>query len=331
MGLFGNMFFGRRSYNGLTDEQRMLLRQIRQDRSKAYRLVRILVIFAAIMAAAFLVIGIMVEDFRKPWVFEFCLVVFALCAGGALCLPWITQFHRDKKQAEKGEKLAAWRKPLIFVAFGLIALCTVLWVISVFTIGDPTLQAVIESNSEGIELGSFNFLRAAIVMTAQVAVLSIVGTGILRYGKTQYLPLRIIMYIALGYLDIWLSWLTVSITLEGIENGTVYPISVTLLWVIAILAAVGLFAAASIIAQQRRKKELELIMKGDVAALTEGDVELLGTQANTANMFRTETNSNGASKSSPEEQLERIAELRDKGIITEEEYRRKRQDIIDKM
>lgn len=327
------LFFGRRRYqNAMTDEYRAALKQLRQQQSKLYRGVRAAVIFMAIMAAVFMALCFAVKSLRVPFLFKFCLVVFALCLGGAACLPWITQFERDRRRKARGEEVANWRFYIAYGFFAFIGVCTLLWVIAVFIIGGNIIENILNSTGAEISSGEFTLLRVAIFLSLQAVVGSVVATGILRHGK-RYLVPHCIMYVALGYLDIYLSWMALGITVKGIEENTFPPISVTFLWVLAIMTGVAFLIAAFLLNAQTRRKEIELLMKGDVKALTEGDVDLIDAQASTANMYRSEDESKAAPapERSVEEQLAKLQELLDKGIITEEEYAEKRKDIIAKM
>ncbi len=326
MGIF-NLFFGNR-YGNMSEEYRAALRQLRKQRSAYYRGVRIAVIFASILSIVLLVLCLIVEDLRKPALVKFCFVVLALSFGGAACLPWITQIERDKKRRKNGEAVKGWHFYLAYAFFAFIGICTILWVIAVFVVGDNIITKVSDGND--IPKNAFTFLRAAIIITIQAVYGSVIATSILRHGKS-YLVLHIIMFVTLGYLDFWLSWVAGGITVNKLEAGNFPPINNPILWVLAVLTGVALIIAASILSSQTRRKEIELIMKGDVKTLTEGDADLIDAKAATANMYRSDDEKKPSDVKSPEEQLAKIAELRDKGLITEEEYAQKRQDIINKL
>ena len=334
------LFTGNRRNNnkgGMSDEYRAALREMRKQQSKLYRNVRTIVIIVSVVMAALFVLALLVSDLRKPGVFKFVFIVLAFCAGGGMWLPWITQYERDRKKAANGENVAAWRKYIVYVFWGLIAVCSLLWAISVFIVGDGVALLINQIKNDADEMidlsKQFMMLRAAIVVTLQTAVGSIIVSGSMRYGK-NYLLLRVITYAALLYLDFWLSWFVGGVTFYGLEHGFT-PISNTMLWVIAILMIVAMATAGGIYSGQARRKEIELFMKGDTKALLEGDVDLIDAESNTT----TETSpvtpaaapSSQSSAKDPEQQLVKIKELLDKGIITEEEYQAKRKDIIDKM
>ncbi len=331
MGMF-DLFFNRRRYasRGMADEYRAALRQIRQQRSKYYRAVRIAVIFAAALAFVFFVIAIAVPSLRHPASFKLCFVVLALALGGAACLPWITQIERDRRRKAKGEDVPNVRFYVAYAFFAFIGLCTVLWVISVFVIGDGILMNLIEDKAEEISSGSFTFLRIAIIISVQAAVGSVIATGLLRHGK-KYLVLHVVMYAALLYLDFWVSWVAGGITVLGIEEGTFPPISNVILWVLAVMTCAAFLIAALILARQTRRKEIELIMKGDVKTLTEGDVDLIDAQVATASMYRPQEPASAPQGQSAANRLRELKELLDDGIITQEEYEEKRKRILSEM
>ncbi len=315
----------------MNEQSRQAMRQMRKHRSKAYRAVQICVIFACVLAVILGVIGLVTESLRKPWLFKFVFLVLALCLGGWVSLPWITQAERDRRLLARGENVPAWHKTVIYTFFGIIALCTVMWVIAVFVIGDGVILKLIQG--EDVKRGSFTFLEFAIVLTVQAGVATAIAVTTLRYGK-NYLPLRCIAYVAGLYLDIWFSWLVVAffgaIASPSEGGGFVCPpITNPALWVPAILTAAALAVAASILLQTSRRKELELWMKGDVDKLTDGDVDLIDAKAE-EDPFAPAPAPAPAGKSA-EEKLDELNSLYEKGYLTEEEYAAKRKEIIDNM
>lgn len=334
MGLF-NIFLGGSGRHGssMPEQYRNALRQMRKLRSKAYRTLRMIIIFAVALNLTLFILTFLVASMRNPILYEFIFIVFALCFGGALCLPWITQLERDKRRRQKGEKVSKGRNVMAYLFFVFIGVCVAFWIISVFTVGSDIFNAM--WNKDEVRFSTFTPLRAAIILSLQALYFTVILTTSLRYGK-NYMGLRVVMYIALGYLDIWISWIVAIVTLDRIDAHALPPITFTPLWVIAVLMAVMLAVAGGIFGAQARRKEIELFMKGDIKNLAEGDVDLI--DAETTSSVYTDTPSPApapapapAPQKSVEEQLAKIAELRDKGIITEEEYQAKRKDIIDKL
>lgn len=275
MGLF-NLFFGggysyHRNNNSTQEEYRRALREIRKLKSRLYRLIRTAVILAAVLATALLVMSTFVKDLQHAWLFKLVFAIYALCAGGGMALPWITQYERDKRRAAKGAFVAPWRTWVIYAFWGFIAICTLLWIISVFVISDDAADLLTKGNGDFNE--SFVMLRVSIIFTLQLTVGSIIATSTLRHGM-NYIGLRLVIYVTILYLDFWLSWFVGGITVPKLV-GEVYfaPIRATGLWVIAVLAAVMLLAAGAIFGNQTRRNEIELFLKGDIEALTGGDVD----------------------------------------------------------
>ena len=334
MGLFDFFFSGgsssSRRYGGMSEEYRAALRELRKQRSPWYRGVRAAVIIVGALAVALLILAFVVSDLRTEIVFKLDFCVIAIVAGGSLCLPWITELSREERRKAKGENIPKWHKWVAFAFFGLIGVTTIFWIVSVFTLGDA-IQNLIDDADTLIDPKAFTPLRVSVILTIQVLLGSVIAVSTLRFGK-KYLGLRIVMYVTLAYLDFWLSWVVGSITVNKLNNSEVTPIFQTIWWVIAVLSAVGLGAAAGIFGAQARRKEIELIIKGDTKNLTEGDVDLLDAQT-TSSVYTDSPKpvDNTPAGKTPEEQLAKIKDLLDKGIITEEEYQRKRQDIIDKM
>ena len=336
MGIFDLFGGGRNRRGGMSEEYRQALREMRKQKSKLYRTVRTVVLLVFAITTALFILALFVPDLQQAWLIEAIFIVYALCAGGGTALPWITEFERDRKKEANGETVAQWRKIIVYVFWGLIGIAVILWAISVLVIGNDILPAIgLAENSSGNapdEQTIFVLLRTSIIVTIQVAVGSIVATSTMRYGK-NYFVLRIIMYVALLYLDFWLSWFVGGTTVKGL-SGEVYfaPIHSTFLWVLAVLMAVALGVSSSIFGAQAQRKEIELFLKGDVDALTGGDVDLLDVKPSSdKNKDKKEAPTPAPAEKDPYEQLTKLKDLLDKGIITEEEYQAKRKDIIDKM
>ena len=319
---------GGRSYNrrngGMSAEYREALREIRKQKSKAYRIVRNSIAIAAALAGVLFALFFIVEYLRHAWLMKLIFIVFAVCVGGGMTLPWITQYASDKKKAEKGEEVAAWRKYVVYAYWGFIGVCTLLWIISVFLTGDAIQSILDKTDYDPQKL--FLMLRVSIIVTIQAAIGTVVAISTMRYGK-NYLGLRIVMYVAVAYLDFWVSWAVASVTIDGLTNQTVTPLFNTFLWVLAVLMAVGLGVAGGLFGRQARNKEIELYLKGDVTKLTEGEVDLVDAEVEPTVVSAPQSAGGG----NVEQQLAKIKDLLDKGIITEEEYQAKRKDIIDKL
>ena len=84
-----------------------------------------------------------------------------------------------------------------------------------------------------------------------------------------------------------------------------------------------MLAAAALFYGRVRRKEIELFLKGDVKKLTEGDVDLIDAEAAEKPSPKSET--------TLEKKFAALEELRQKGYITEEEYEKKRKELLDSM
>ena len=303
----------------LPAQYRTALREMRKQRSKWYRTLRTVIIIAAVLAATFLVLCFLVESLRRASMFKLVSVVFALCVGGAMCLPWITLLERERRLKKSGGRAPLWHRIVAYVFFGFIGLCVVLWIVSVFVIGDGVIAKMLDPQNGGTEIsaGAFVFLRIALIMTLQAVAGTAVLLGVVRFGK-NYVGLFAVMDIAIVYLDVWLSWLFAIVSFTRLEAGTVYPLQNTALWVIAVLAAVGLAVAGSIFYRRMRRKEIELFLKGDAKQLTEGDVDLIDAA-------ETEGYDETAAR------LQQLKALREKGLITEEDFEAKKRELLEKI
>ena len=334
------------------------LKALREPKSKYYRLIQVLAIICLVFGVALFCCGFVFQGYFGVFL-HIALVLVALGCGGLIVLPWVNVLERDKRLKEEGYPVIAWRKYLGFGFVAAIAVCVALWIVAVFIVHVDTFAALFErafgeETAEHVieQENVLKFLCFAILLTIQVCVASAITASAVRYQK-KFLTIRIISYVALVYLDIWVSWIigllffgTLVAPLEGEMIWLATPLDIPML-VIGFLALIAFIIIMVALDKMVYRERMDLFTQGIGAAYTATDDDILqGTYDATVSLDEAETkrapavggrkrrpapSAPPAEEKSVEEQLERIRELRDKGILTEEEYQAKRKDIIDKM
>ena len=303
---------------------------------KIYRLVQLLAISAFLIA----VVLVILEIFQiLPMSANTNGVVFSigvLGAGGMIALPWVRVFEVFK---EKPYKITA----IVFLA--LAGVCVILWIICVWLIIGLIKKAIMNDVDISIInslVNSLNAIRASLIVSLQFVVASYVAKNVIKYKKTL-LPYQIMAGLSQLFIDAFLCIVltALTITTEGVEfSKTAILLTNRWTWALFVIAIVlGIFPTVVFRRTDRRN-----ILR----ARSEGMYETFGAQpddsdnapaaantanANTANIdpfdmdpfYSTNTASSGPSV---DEKLRKIKDLLDKGLITQEEYDKKREDII---
>lgn len=320
------------------------IRALREPKSKYYRLVQGLSITFLALAAILVLLNYLLPFFTEnpnvqSWVLKICLVIVAVCGGGLCSLPWVYFSEREKKRVQEGGEPSKRQKYACLAFFLAIGLCVLLWIVAVFVVHIDTFKALIVKTSEnatgeqaGVEekTGPLGFLTFSILFSVQVGIASIVTASIIRY-KQKHKAIRIINYICTFLTDIWVSWIA-----GAFFTGNLYREADTIMvpldphmpvLVVGILAAVGTLVSWSLLMNMLHKDRMRAALRGDTAALSATDEDFIqGT-------YETQTHSEApaAPSKDAEEQLEKLARLREKGLISEEEYAEKRKEIIAKL
>ncbi len=352
MGLFNNLFTRNRAMNDSN------LRALREPKSKYYRLIQVLAIICLVFGVILFALGFVFDNYFGIFL-HIALVLVALGCGGFIVLPWVNVLERDKRLKEEGYPVVAWRKYLGFGFVAAIAVCVALWIIAVFIVHVDTFAALFErafgEKTEEViaQENVLKFLCFAILLTIQVCVASAITVGVVRFQK-KFLTMRIISYVTMFYLDIWASWI-IGLLFNGslvtpLDDNMIRlatPLDVPML-VIAILSAIALLIIFVALDKMVYRERMDLFTRGIGAAYTATDDDILqGTYDATVSLDEAEMakgqpvggrkrrvsapSAKPAEERSVEEQLERIKDLRDKGVLTEEEYQAKRKEIIDNM
>ncbi len=364
MGLLDLLFGGSSRRNS---QFRAEMRRLREPKSKYYRLAQALSWTLIALAAVILLLGL-IPAFtplheNQNIVLRAALIGIAVGVGGLAALPWINFVERAKRQQARGRTVPSYYKWLALCFFILIGACIALWIIAVFVVHLETFARLIEKTGEAAtgeqgDLhggdGALTFLAVSVVLSLQVVVATWIATSILYYKK-KYMTIRIISYISGILTDIWASWVVAGFLTGHLyrEDGALMiPLDPSkLILIVGILAVVGLIISNSFRANFVYRERLRMVAAGQTGALTATEEDFLDdSYESTTAVYATpdakpdetpepEPEAKPAPKPEPkpkeeksiEERLARIKELHENGILSDEEFEKKKKELIDQL
>lgn len=237
--------------------------------------------------------------------------------GGFVALPWVRVFESFK---DKRYKITA----LVFI--GVVGVCVILWIVCVWMI--VGLVGSDNANKLLVDLlNSLNVIRVSIIVSLQFIIASYIAKNIIKYGKSL-LPYQVLAGASQLYIDFYVCLVLTAVTITpsfDIEfSKTAYLLEN--MWTLALLVIFILIAIFPNMVFSRVDKRRLLEAKAAAAA------ELGKPQAAQGNNDSTDAVENNANNtadiSTVDEKLNKIKELLDKGLITQEEYDKKREEIL---
>lgn len=313
MGLF---FSGRNNY-----ENDDLALAPKAGDGKIYRLVQLIGISVFLIA----VVLVILEAFTiLPMSANTNGVVFSIGVvgvGGMVALPWVRVFEALK---EKPFRITA----IVFLA--LLGVCVILWIVCVWLIVGLVKQVSTDMDIKTLSslVNSLNTIRVSIIISLQFVIASYIAKNIIKYRKTL-IPYQVLAGVSQLFIDFFLCLVltAITITTEGVEfSDTAILLTNRWTWALFVIAIVlGIFPNV-VFRRVDRRRLLEARSSG--VHETYGAETANNTNANNANAPIFDNVSNNAETTSVDEKLRKLKELLDKGLITQEEYDKKREDII---
>ncbi|MDE5593331.1 MAG: SHOCT domain-containing protein [Clostridiales bacterium] len=276
---------------------------------KLYKLIRLIAMAVIMIAAIFLILEIF-QIFNLGTAANgiiFSLGVMGV--GGMVALPWVRVFEAFK---DKRYKIVA----IVFLA--LVGVCVILWIVCVWQIIgliNDGLSGATDEMFVGI-LDSLNVIRISIIISLQFIIASYIAKNIIKYGKSL-LGYQVIAGVSQLFFDFFICLVLTAITItsKGVEFSST-AILLTNKWTWALLAiAVVLAIFPNVVFRRTDRRNL---LNARQAA---NDNAQNKNEENDAD-------DDNAAVTPVDEKLAKIKDLLDKGLITQEEYDKKREDIL---
>lgn len=274
-----------------------------KNNEKLYRLIQTIAIVGMFVSVA-LVIMMGFEYIKySSGMLALVLIILVVSVCCMMTLPWV-------KVLSKSEF-----KILCYVMFGLIGISFILWAIDI-VVAINLIDAAKASNSNFNSVASLNFLKISLILTFQVVVATLVASCAVKYRKTM-LIFQVITYISNAFIDFYGSYALacIKITKDGINfvgNTTFLTNKITVMF--AVMALAFVIISNWIVKRMDKRKQRDALdpMYEDIGK-------------------KSKTTAPASEGKSVQAQLKELKSLLDQNLITEEEYAKKRDDLINQL
>ena len=294
--------FRRRRYY---DDSASLSEMITEGMEKGGKVYKIL--FNTALLALFVPIAIIITGIVRGYLSSGLMLAMVIIAiigfASILSLHWVRNLENGK------EKIVS------IVLLVLTGITTIIWIISAIVI--IALYEKAKANANFNYAGAITFIKVSLIISLQFITANFITRMILKY-KTSYIAVQAIAYASNLYIDIWLTLLLCcvsSITASGFEfNKQLFftligPTMATLFLIALVYSAL----VNNIIKTTDQRRVIRA-------------AETLESHSET-----TKAQETAKANDSVEAKLEKLQALLDKKLITQEEFDKKRQDIINDM
>ena len=228
------------------------------------------------------------------------LIVLVISASCMMVLPWV-------KQLSKGEF-----KILCFVMFGVAAASCILWTADVIV--GVNLASTIQDASSTVALSQLKFLKVSLILSFQFIVACSIASFVVKYRKTM-IAFQVITYISNLYIDFYGSYALacVKVTNDGLTfvgSSAFITNKFAIMFAVMALAFVAISNAVIRSMDKRRQREA-------LAPVFESQEK--------------QTEANASNGKSVQEKLKELKSMFDNNLITEEEYAKKRDELINQL
>lgn len=314
MGLFGDLFFRRRR------QQEMYAQEVAEaaangeqptptKRSKIFSFLTYVAIIGLFVDVALIILGLTQVIPFSTNLFAAIGIIGVICLSSLLVIPWI------KYLAAKNHRVLS----IVFLSF--IGVCTVLWIVSILLI------VILWKGGEGLSdvrtANMLNTIKASLLITVQFSVASSIADSILKFGK-KWIVFQVIMYLSLLYVDFYLTSVILCLKISAGGMDIVESFSfISQKWALVTLsiAIAYSFIASSIMNKSRFgfRRRRGLLGNTTIADdIEEEDRKMIADMAGTKKTAQPDA----------KERLNKLKEMLDQGLITQEEYDEKRKEII---
>ncbi|MBE7074580.1 MAG: SHOCT domain-containing protein [Clostridiales bacterium] len=258
------------------------------------------------IGVAFFLVGIFVLSLMQiitlgPILLSIILICAIICFGCISCLNAQRMLIKDKKNI------------YAYVMIGLTALTCLLWIIFIFL-----AQSFVNKLNSGIELaelsGIWGYTKATIFITIQTSFANLIISNIYTLKKS-YLTFQIVQYVSNFIFDLWLSIIILAIGIDGdvfVFNAN-WLLDSKFIATIVVMALAFTILSSVIMKNLIRKRNRDIVLE---AGLSNPDETVTVVEQ---------------PKETVEERIKKLDDLKEKGMITEEEYNSQRAKILEEI
>ncbi len=276
--------------------------------NRLYKLVSNIAIIGVFVSVAILVLGIFKIFEMNSFIFGIVATIAVLSIACFLLLPWVRRFG-------KGEN-----KKISLVFMALIIACAVLWLVCVYMFIGIYNKSKIEGFESKSLVTPLNFVKATLIISMQFLMASLVAETVIRYRK-KMIVFQAITYLSNLFFDFYITFFLgcLSISNEGMALSDKAKILGNKFMVVMFVISIIYMAISSAIMKKQEAKRFTLAVQDNY------DID---GQRRSKDQKAEEVQ---PAVQSPEEKLESLKNMLDKNLITQEEYDKKREEILKDM
>lgn len=275
---------------------------------KVYRLIQTIAVICMFASVALAIMMAFQVIKYTPAILAIVLVILVISVSCMMVLPWV-------KQLSKGEF-----KVLCYVMFAIAAISCVLWTADVI-VAVNLATTINKDVANAVIFGQLRFIKISLIITFQLIVTSLIASFVVKYRKTM-IAFQVITYISNLYIDFYGSYALTCVVstndgLQFIGNTNFITNKISIMFAVMALAFVTISNAVVRSMDKRKRRDA-------LAPMFESQ-DKQDAQASTQS-------TNDVKDGKPVQQkLKELKNLLDNNLITEEEYAKKRDELIDQL
>lgn len=282
---------------------------VKMDNNKKFNLLKLLTnvsLYLMLFIIAIIVVSLFGYISLGAGLVKLLLVLCVVCASTWLAMPWARRLQGDPKH-----------KTVSIVFLSLVGVLAVLWIVGIFmsaNLIDIISKAVKNEASEELLAKSTTavarYLKWVVVFFIQFIFANSVATTIIKYGKEK-LPYQVILYVCGLFLDVFfvkvlfIFNITEDYSLK-VSNADFFKSK--FVWLLFVLSVIILFASSAFNKRYEKRRRQEATIS-EVENARQSKKEEAGSE-------------------SIEVKLEKLKNLLEQKLITQEEYDAKKQEIL---
>lgn len=278
------------------------------NHEKVYRLIQTIAVICMFASVALAIMMSFQVIKYTPAILAIVLVILVISVSCMMVLPWV-------KQLAKGEF-----KVLCYVMFAIAAISCVLWTADVIVA--VNLATMINKDvADAVIFGQLKFIKISLIITFQLIVVSLIASFVVKYRKTM-IAFQVITYISNLYIDFYGSYALTCVVstndgLQFVGNTNFITNKISIMFAVMALAFVTI-SNAVVRSMDKRKRRDAL-------------APMFDSQDKQITQTSTQSNSDVNDGKTVQQKLKELKNLLDNNLITEEEYAKKRDELIDQL
>ncbi len=283
--------------------------QTGDNENRLYKLVSNIAVIGIFTSIAILVLGIFKIFTMTSFIFGIVATIAVISIACFLILPWVRRFGNGEN------------KTISLVFMGLILVCAILWLVCIYMFIGIYNKAKVDGFDSKSLLNSLNFVKITLVISLQFLMASLIAETVIRY-KSKMIIFQAITYLSNLFFDFYITFFLccLSISGDGIDLSDKVKILGNKVMLVLFIISIIYMAVSNAIMKKQEAKRMELAVQSGF--------NIDGTKKQTQPK-QTEEVVEEVKK--PEEKLESLKNMLDKNLITQEEYDKKREEILKDM